>query len=257
MHMTITRVAVAGASGYAGGELLRLLLGAPRGRDRRAHRPAATPASASAPSSRTWSRWPTGSSRRPAPRPWPATTSSSSRCRTASPARSRPQLGDAGRGDRLRRRLPARRPGGLGAVLRRQPRRAPGPTACPSCPASARSCAGATPDRRTRLLPDGLHPRPRARGRRRPGRADDVVVVAASGTSGAGKAAEAEPARQRGDGQRLGVRRRRQCTGTPPRSSRTSAASPTATVTVSFTPLLVPMPRGILATCSRVGCTTA
>src|SRR3954462_11728053 len=29
MHMTRTRVAVAGASGYAGGELLRLLLGHP------------------------------------------------------------------------------------------------------------------------------------------------------------------------------------------------------------------------------------
>ena len=37
----------------------------------------------------------------------------------------------------------------------------------------------------------------------------DVVVVAASGTSGAGKAAEAEPRRVRGDGQRVCLRRRR------------------------------------------------
>ena len=39
--------------------------------------------------------------------------------------------------------------------------------------------------------------------------ADDLVVVAVSGTSGAGKAAQDEPARQRGDGLGLGVRRRR------------------------------------------------
>ena len=39
--------------------------------------------------------------------------------------------------------------------------------------------------------------------------APDVVVVAASGTSGAGKAAKPHLARQRGDGQRVGVRRRR------------------------------------------------
>ena len=46
------RVAVAGASGYAGGELLRLLARAPRGRDRGAHRRTPTPGSGSARSSR-------------------------------------------------------------------------------------------------------------------------------------------------------------------------------------------------------------
>ena len=53
MHMTKRRVAVAGASGYAGGEVLRLLLAHPERRDRRADRPAPTPASRSARSSRT------------------------------------------------------------------------------------------------------------------------------------------------------------------------------------------------------------
>ncbi len=43
----------------------------------------------------------------------------------------------------------------------------------------------------------------------------DVVVVAASGTSGAGQGRQAAPARQRGDGQRLGVRRRRRAPAHP------------------------------------------
>ena len=49
--------------------------------------------------------------------------------------------------------------------------------------------------------------------------APDFVVVAASGTSGAGQGGQAAPARQRGDGQRLGVRRRRH----PPAHARDRA----------------------------------
>ena len=78
----------------------------------------------------------------------------------------------------------------------------------------------------------------------------DVVVVAASGTSGAGKAAKTQPARQRGDGQRDGLRRRRH----PPAHARDHPEplrpDRRRRSRVSFTPLLVPMPRGILATCS-------
>ena len=51
-------------------------------------------------------------------------------------------------------------------------------------------------------------------------------------------------------GSASGVRRRRQSTGTRPRSCRTCGALTDAEVRVSFTPVLVPMPRGILATCS-------
>ena len=93
------------------------------------------------------------------------------------------------RRDRLRRRLPARRPGAVGAVLRRRRTPAPGPTACPSCPASASSCAA-----RRRIAVPGCYPTVStlalapavAAGLVEP----DVVVVAASGTSGAGKAAK-------------------------------------------------------------------
>jgi N-acetyl-gamma-glutamyl-phosphate reductase len=77
----------------------------------------------------------------------------------------------------------------------------------------------------------------------------DVVVVAASGTSGAGKSPKVNllgsevmgAASAYGVG---GVHRH-----TPEMVQNLSAAAGTA-VTVSFTPVLVPMSRGILATCS-------
>ena len=78
-----------------------------------------------------------------------------------------------------------------GSVLRRPARRRPGRTACPSCPAPRAALAGS---RRGSPSP-GCYPTavvlalaPGAR--RRAGRAGDVVVVAASGTSGAGKVAK-------------------------------------------------------------------
>ena len=52
--------AVAGASGYAGGEILRLLLGAPRPRDRCAHGRLERRAAARRACTRTCTRWPTG-----------------------------------------------------------------------------------------------------------------------------------------------------------------------------------------------------
>jgi N-acetyl-gamma-glutamyl-phosphate reductase len=80
--------------------------------------------------------------------------------------------------------------------------------------------------------------------------ASDVVVVAASGTSGAGKAAKPHllgsevmgSASAYGVG---GVHRH-----TPEIVQNLSALAPGSDVRVSFTPLLVPMSRGILATCS-------
>ena len=82
---------------------------------------------------------------------------------------------------------------------------------------------------------------------------DDVVVVAASGTSGAGKAPKAHLLGSEVMGGTTaygvgGVHRH-----TPEITQNLSAISRGLTgrpVTVSFTPLLVPMPRGILATCS-------
>ena len=78
---------------------------------------------------------------------------------------------------------------------------------------------------------------------------DDVVVVAASGTSGAGKALKPHLLGSEVMGSMSpygvgGVHRH-----TPEIEQNLSAAAG-APVTVSFTPTLAPMPRGILATCT-------
>ena len=80
----------------------------------------------------------------------------------------------------------------------------------------------------------------------------DVVVVAASGTSGAGKAAKphllGSEVMGNASAYAVGGGHRH----TPEITQNLSSLLPdgAGTVTVSFTPLLVPMPRGILATCS-------
>ena len=77
----------------------------------------------------------------------------------------------------------------------------------------------------------------------------DVVVVAASGTSGAGKAAQPHllGSEVMGSVTAYGVGGVHRHT---PEISQNLGAVTDAPVRVSFTPLLVPMPRGILATCS-------
>ncbi len=77
----------------------------------------------------------------------------------------------------------------------------------------------------------------------------DVVVVAASGTSGAGKAAKANllGSEVMGNASAYGVGGVHRHTPEITQNLRTLTDAP---VRVSFTPLLVPMPRGILATCS-------
>ncbi|WP_459986381.1 N-acetyl-gamma-glutamyl-phosphate reductase [Nocardioides sp. AN3] len=78
---------------------------------------------------------------------------------------------------------------------------------------------------------------------------NDVVVVAASGTSGAGKAAKAHllGSETAGNVSAYGVGGVHRHT---PEITQNLSALADGTVTVSFTPLLVPMPRGILATCT-------
>jgi N-acetyl-gamma-glutamyl-phosphate reductase len=78
---------------------------------------------------------------------------------------------------------------------------------------------------------------------------DDVVVVAASGTSGAGKAAKPHLLGSEVMGAMSpygvgGVHRH------TPEVEQNLGAAIGAQVTVSFTPTLAPMPRGILATCT-------
>ncbi len=77
----------------------------------------------------------------------------------------------------------------------------------------------------------------------------DVVVVAASGTSGAGKAAKPHllGSETMGNVSAYGVGGVHRHT---PEITQNLGALTGAAVKVSFTPILVPMPRGILATCS-------
>ena len=77
----------------------------------------------------------------------------------------------------------------------------------------------------------------------------EVVVVAASGTSGAGKAAKPHllGSEIMGNASAYGVGGAHRHT---PEITQNLSGLVDGTVTVSFTPLLVPMPRGILATCS-------
>ena len=223
MHMTFT-VAVAGASGYAGGEMLRLLLGAPRGQDRRAHRALQRGHAASARTSRTCARSRTACSCRRTSTRSRATTSSCSPCRTAPPARSPRELGARRRPrPRLRCRPPARRRRRLGAVLRLRARRAPGPTACPSCCTRQRTAAGqrARPGGRAAHRRAGLqrhrrHARAPARRRRRAASTPtDLVAVLAVGYSGAGKALKTHLLAIRGARRRAAVRRRRHAPAHP------------------------------------------
>ena len=78
----------------------------------------------------------------------------------------------------------------------------------------------------------------------------DVTVVAASGTSGAGKAAKPHllGSEVMGNASAYGVGGVHR--HTPEIVQNLAALRPHADVRVSFTPLLVPMSRGILATCS-------
>jgi N-acetyl-gamma-glutamyl-phosphate reductase len=78
--------------------------------------------------------------------------------------------------------------------------------------------------------------------------ADDVVVVAASGTSGAGRSAKANllGSEVMGDvsAYKVGAHQH------TPEIRQTLGRLSGADVTLSFTPVLAPMPRGILATCT-------
>jgi N-acetyl-gamma-glutamyl-phosphate reductase len=78
---------------------------------------------------------------------------------------------------------------------------------------------------------------------------DDVVVVAASGTSGAGRAVKPHllATEVAGSMTAYGVGRVHRHT---PEIEQNLTAAAGAPVTVGFTPLLAPMPRGILATCT-------
>ena len=200
-------VAVAGASGYAGGELLRLLAGHPEFEITRRH-------GQHAGRRRRLGRTPAPGRPRPdaSRRPTPTSLAGADLVFLALPhgesAALAARLPAGVEGRRPGRRPPAARPA-RGRRTTAARTRTRGRMACPSCPASGKSSSPRT----------GSPPPAATRSRRRwpsphcspPGIAspDDVVVVAASGTTGAGRALKAEPARQRGHGRPHGVQGRR------------------------------------------------
>ena len=238
------RVAVAGASGYAGGELLRLIAGHPEFEivAATAHANAGAAGGLGAPA--PGRAGPDASSTTD-----PAVLAGADLVFLALPhgesAAVAAQLPPRGPGGRPRRRPPAARPGRLGQVLRRAARRRPGRTACPSCPASGTQIAASTRVAATGcyavatilalapLIGEGL------------ARPDDVVVVAASGTTGAGRALKNHllASEVMGDVSAYKV-------GAHQHTAEIKQAS--GARSLSFTPMLAPMPRGILATVTAV-----
>ena len=110
-------------------------------------------------------------------------------------ARDRRGAAATTRGDRLRRRLPAHRRRRPGTSSTAATHAGTWPYGLPELPGQRGAAARRHADRRARLLPDRLDAGARAGRRRRARRRPDVVVVAASGTCGAGKARQAAPAR--------------------------------------------------------------
>ena len=241
------RIAVAGASGYVGGELLRLALGHPEvevgaltagdsaGSLLGAHQPHLT-ALADRPVEARRSR------------PSRVTTSCSSRCRTGAPPSS-PRSSRGRPGGRLRRGPPAARTPRRGSAGTAASTPGPGPTGSRSCPARAPALRG------TRRIAVPGATRRRRRSRRSPPSASGLVgpevsVVAFSGTSGAGRAAKAHllGSEVMGSATAYGVGGAHRHTPEIIQNLSGLGAGP---VTVSFTPVLAPMPRGILAVGQR------
>ena len=245
MHMTV-RVAVAGASGYAGGELLRLLLGHPE-------------VEIGALTGNSNAGEALGSLQ---PHLWPLAD------RVLEPTGSETLTGH----DVVFLALPHGQSGAIAAAL-------PPETVVVDCGADYRLADAALwqrfyggehagtwpyglpelPGQRaklsgaTRIAVPGCYPTVSslalapaiAAGLVEP----EVVVVAASGTSGAGKAAKTHliGSEVMGSVSAYGVGGVHRHT---PEIIQNLSALTDGDVTVSFTPLLVPMPRGILATCS-------
>ena len=237
------RVAVAGASGYAGGEVLRLLAGHPEFEiaAATAHSQAGEPVGAVHP--HLWSLGLTFGATDPDALAdadlvflaLPHGQSAALAARAAGP----------GQGRRPRRGPPAARRRRVAAVLRRDARAAPWTYGLPELPgqraaiaASSRVAATGCYAVATTLALAPLV----AAGIASP---DDVVVVASSGTTGAGRTLKPHLLASEVIGDlstyKVGAHQH-----TPEIKQATGAR------TLSFTPVLAPMPRGILATVTAV-----
>ena len=153
--------------------------------------------------------------------------------------------GRRGADHRLRRgRLAGVLPGGCST--------APGPTASPSCSTAGgtlRSALAARAHRRPGVLRLRV-PRARTRGRGGARRAGRPGRGARRRALRRRAVAQPDLLGERAARLRLGVRASAARTGTRPRSSRTSRVVTGVRGSISFTPVLVPMARGILATCT-------
>ena len=213
------RVAVAGASGYAGGELLRLLLGHPQvevgavtaagsaGSPLREHQPQLVPLA-----DRILEPTDPGSLAGHDVVVLALPHGASAALVAALPP------DDGGR--RLRCRLPARRGLPTGSASTAPPMPGTWPYGLPELPcrwaAPARGPDRRAPDRRSRLLPDRDRARARARLRGRAGRAARTWSSSRRpARPGAGRGAQAAPARLRGDGLDVAVRRGRRAPAHP------------------------------------------
>ena len=244
--------AVAGASGYAGGEIVRLLLGHPqielgvvtadsqagkRLGDVQPHLAA----------------WGTGSSNPhggDAARPRRGLPRAAAR-RVGELAAQLPDdivVVDCGADYRLDRR----RASGRRSTARRTP--GPGPTACPSCRAAA-APSGTSSRARTRIAVPGCYPTASLLGLA-PGFAAGVLEPTTSSScgqrhSGAGKALKPHLLGAEVHGRDVAVRGGRRPPAYPRDRAEPRARRGRAGLAVSFTPTLAPMARGILATAPR------
>ena len=124
------------------------------------------------------------------------------------------------------------------------------PYGLPELPGQREPARRRDPDRGPGLLPDGLHAGPRPGRRRRAGRRRRPGGGRGLRHQRRRQGREAPPARLGGDRQRQRVRRRRHAPAHPRDRAEPLRPHRPAEVRVSFTPMLVPMSRGILATCS-------
>ena len=247
----MTSVAVAGASGYAGGEILRLLLGHPAYADGRltigaltaaasagtdARRTPSASAAAGRARARAHRRRRAGRSRRGVPRPAARPLRGAGRA-------ARPRHAD----HRLRRRLPAHRRGAWERFYG-SPHAGSWPYGLPELPGGREALRGTK-----RIAVPGCYPTA-ALLALLPAVAADLVepavtVVAVSGTSGAGRAAKVDLL----GSEVIGSARAYNIAGAhrhTPEIAQGLRAVTDRDVTVSFTPVLIPTSRGILATCT-------
>ena len=216
MHMTFT-VAVAGASGYAGGEMLRVLLAHPEARigtltaHSNAGTPLGRPPAAPALAGRPRPRSPRASTRLAGHDVVVLALPHGASGAIAAELAAR---GDARRRRRPRRGPPARRRGRLGGVLRQRARGhlalRPARAAAPGGARRRRSARRCSPDARRIAVPGcnvtAVSLGPAAGRRRRPDRADGPRRGAGQRLLGRGQVAQDAPAGRRGAGQRAAVR---------------------------------------------------